>query len=165
MLHHRESRLIVQSAGHRRATWKALSVWSILAGALLLEAPHAHADAPEGRYTVQAGGVRDTKTHLLWQQPVSTSVYAFSATANYCASVGTGWRVPTMKELLTLVDRGRSSPAIDTRYFPDSNHEYWSSSSLARDPTGQGWAINFGGGSSSPYPKNQEFRVRCVMTL
>jgi hypothetical protein len=151
---------------NRAPTWasKAVSVCSILAGAALLEAPHAHADAPQGRYVEEANGVRDTKTYLLWQKSASTSASSFTGAANYCAMRGTGWRVPTMKELLTLVDRGRYNPATDTRYFPDPAYEYWSSSSLARDTT-QGWSIELGGGSSSPNPKNLQFRVRCVMDL
>lgn len=38
------------------------------------------------------------------------------------------WRLPTNSELLSLVNRNNTSPAIDTRYFPRSGGGYWSSS-------------------------------------
>ena len=39
------------------------------------------------------------------------------------------WRIPHIKELSTLVDRGKSTgPTIDTDYFPNTmSHYYWSS--------------------------------------
>ncbi|GHA03585.1 hypothetical protein GCM10008090_10890 [Arenicella chitinivorans] len=39
------------------------------------------------------------------------------------------WRIPHIKELSTLVDRGKSiGPTIDTDYFPNTmSHYYWSS--------------------------------------
>lgn len=39
------------------------------------------------------------------------------------------WRIPHIKELSTLVDRGKSiGPTIDTHYFPNTmSHYYWSS--------------------------------------
>jgi hypothetical protein len=141
----------------------ALAAWAILAGAVLLALQHARADAPAGHYVVEANGVRDTKTGLLWQEPLSTSTYPFNATANYCASLGIGWRVPTVKELLTLVDRGRYNPAIDTRYFPGPAHNVWSSSLLARNPSEtEAWVVAFDSGSSSYSNTNVDFRVRCV---
>ncbi len=45
---------------------------------------------------------------------------------SYCGS--SAWRLPTVDELLTLVDHSRTNPAIDTKYFPyTSNGNYWTS--------------------------------------
>lgn len=42
------------------------------------------------------------------------------------AALGEGWRLPTVKELFALVDRGRHNPAIDTEKFPDTKSDwYW----------------------------------------
>jgi len=39
----------------------------------------------------------------------------------------TDWRVPTIKELKTLVDRSKESPSINTTYFPNTiSNVYWS---------------------------------------
>jgi hypothetical protein len=63
--------------------------------------------APPGRYVIPGDGtVYDTKTKLTWQQatlPVQTQSVAIAE----CPSVGlpgSGWRLPTIKELHTLMD-------------------------------------------------------------
>lgn len=44
----------------------------------------------------------------------------------------TDWRVPTIKELKTLVDRSNYSPSINTTYFPSTiSNVYWSSTTRA----------------------------------
>ena len=71
--------------------------------ALMLYAAGGRADAPAGRFAKSTGIVTDTKTGLTWQQPASSATYTSDAAYTYCAGLGTGWRVPTAKELLTLV--------------------------------------------------------------
>lgn len=44
------------------------------------------------------------------------------------ASLGEGWRMPTRKELESLVDTSRYNPAIDTEKYPDTKSDwYWTS--------------------------------------
>lgn len=56
------------------------------------------------------------------------------------------WRLPTMKELSSLVDRGRYFPSIDTTLFPgtETAFVYWSSSTSLS--TGGPWHVEFGMG-------------------
>ena len=73
------------------------------------------------------------------------------------------WRLPTVKELTALVDRGRTSyPYIHTGYFPfTQSYYYWSSSSYAASP-GSTWNVNFVSGSIN-YPSNgSSLYVRAV---
>jgi len=51
--------------------------------------------------------------------------------ANSCGA--SNWRMPTISELLSIMNSSQFNPAIDTRYFPNtlSNVNYWTSSSLA----------------------------------
>lgn len=63
--------------------------------------------------------MRDTKTGLEWQRRVETASMGI-APATYCEQLtisGGGWRAPTLKELLTLVDPTRFDPAIDPQAF------------------------------------------------
>ena len=75
------------------------------------------------------------------------------------------WRLPTRQELLTLVDSGRSDPAIDTDYFQhiqSGTHDfYWSSDSVARSPAGA-HQVAFRLGSTEIFTKGQPERVMLV---
>lgn len=50
------------------------------------------------------------------------------------AAMGEGWRLPTVDELQTILDRSRHSPAADTERFPDTQSEpYWTSTPCSWD--------------------------------
>jgi hypothetical protein len=128
----------------------------------------ADASAPAGRYTTASGTVYDTKTKLTWQQDAPSTTYTWGDAKTYCAGVGaslpgTGWRLPTIKELLTIVDDSRSNPSIDPTAFPATPANYfWSSSPWADSPS-YAWNVHFNYG----YPGYQAavsnmFHVRCV---
>jgi len=73
------------------------------------------------------------------------------------------WRLPTIKELTSLLNRGQYDPSIDTRYFPNSSESlyYWSSSTYA-NPTYHAWCVNFYNGSDYYYYKSVRYSVRAV---
>ena len=58
------------------------------------------------------------------------------------------WRMPTLKELESIVNYGRSNPAIDTGYFPNAVSSYVWSGSLYADYSGFAWYVYFYLGSS-----------------
>ena len=72
------------------------------------------------------------------------------------------WRLPDLHELHSLVDYGRTTPAIDVNVFPATEYRwFWSSASLALN-SHMARSVNFenglvGGGSKSTWD-----RVRCV---
>jgi hypothetical protein len=140
----------------------------------------AHADAPPGQYDNfdQADTViTDAKTGLHWQRQVTTST-DFNGAVAYCSaiSVGTytnGWRLPSYKELLTLVDESphveyttgvATSIAIDGNAFPETpislNGAYWSSSVT---PLANVLGVQFTGGNGVQLSTvGQTAWVRCV---
>ena len=142
----------------------------------------ADANAPSGRYTASGGTVYDTKTKLTWQQtsPSTTYAVAMDAAAAYCASLstalgGSGWRVPTVKELLTIVDYSQlasgmplmpPAEAIDPVFqFQGTGVPpiyYWSSTASAQFPLTAGWTVNFLMGTLSTTTTNSGYGVRCV---
>ncbi|MBN2575724.1 MAG: DUF1566 domain-containing protein [Deltaproteobacteria bacterium] len=134
---------------------------SVLAGLTLL----ARADAPAGRYTIANGTVYDTRTKLTWQQAVPSTTYTWANAKTYCAGLplpGTGWRLPTAKELQTIVDESRSAPSIDTTAFPSTPSTwFWSSSPLAGSSL-YAWYVDFFSGFTSVYDLSIAYRVRCV---
>jgi hypothetical protein len=145
-----------------------------IAAVVLLTVAPGHANAPAGRYTIPVtGAVYDPKTKLTWQQPFAPDMYTWgSATAlgtaqNYCATlatpIGTGWRLPTVGELGTLVDYSQAAGAaalIDPTFFPETPLEpFWSSTPNAAD-TSSPWSVDFGGGQTLAW--SGSILVRCV---
>ena len=129
--------------------------------------------APPGRYVVPGDGtVYDTKTKLTWQQatgPVQTQSVAIAA----CRSVGlpgSGWRLPTIKELHTLIDFSAATPPyIDQTAFPGTptanQSAYWSSSLQVGNPAGSlamGWTVYFSNPVTMFNETNVSAYVRCV---
>ena len=57
----------------------------------------------------------------------------------------TDWRVPTFEELSTIVNLGKSNPAIDTNYFPNTVGLFWSSSPRSLY-SNRAWGIHFNDG-------------------
>ncbi len=105
-----------------------------------------HTDMLEERYRMVNGTVYDTKMKLTWQQTISPYSFAWSEAQNYCSNLnleGDGWRVPSMKELQTIVDETRSKPAIDVNTFPDTPPEaFWTSTAMAGPPS-RFWFVGF----------------------
>ncbi len=64
------------------------------------------------------------------------------------------WRLPTRKELRSIVHYGRPPPAIDISYFPNVNGgRYWSSSPYAPNSIGA-WVVDFNNGKSFVFTKS-----------
>jgi hypothetical protein len=126
----------------------------------------AHGDAPKGRYLISGvGTVKDRLTGLTWQQSVAASSFPWSEANTYCQGLnlaGTGWRLPALKELLTLADVKRNSPAIDSVAFRGTPSEsFWSASPMPGSTTAS-FTVNFDDGSSVQADRSTALRVRCV---
>ena len=78
------------------------------------------------------------------------------------AELGEGWRLPTIDELLSIVDRTRHDPAIDTTRFPDTKSDcYWTSTPCAWD-TSAVWIVSFYNGYVGSSRRNAGACVRAV---
>lgn len=121
----------------------------ILAGAAALLAGSGQAASSE-RFRPDGTVVYDANTGLSWEQYPSTTAMTLSAANAYCQELGASFRLPTMKELQTVVDRSRISPAVDTSVFEtvQPGVYYWTSSTLAGDPSSS-WFVEFGMGVST----------------
>jgi hypothetical protein len=137
---------------------------ALVIGALGI-APEAPADAPAGRYTIASGVVTDNFTKLHWQQAVGSTGMTWSEATSYCQSLnwnGTGWRLPSMKELQTIVDKTKHGPAIDTTAFPSTpSSGFWSSSPVAGNYD-DAWYVNFNVGVTDYSVVDFNNAVRCV---
>jgi hypothetical protein len=111
-----------------------------------------------GGYTDNGDGtVTDTSTGLTWQK-ASSSGKTWEKALAYCEGLSLGgytdWRLPTVKELQSLADYSRYSPAINTTYFPDTAASwYWSSTTIVYNTRGA-WDVDFGFGHVYPNDKD-----------
>ena len=144
------------------ARWGGLA----LACLALMFAAISRANAPAGRFTVASGIATDHQTGLDWQQADDGKLYTFTAAKPHCAAIGAAWRVPSMKELQTIIDESRANPAIDTSVFTSISTAstldtcYQTSSPLAGSALG--WLVCFDEGRATYDSLTNAYRVLCV---
>lgn len=84
----------------------------------------------------------------------------------YCQSLNlgglTGWRLPSVKELQSLVDFGAWDPAIDTTAFPGTPAVYFRTSTLHATNASTAWVVQFRTGGTLAIPSANQYLVRCV---
>lgn len=129
------------------------------------------------KYTDNGNGtVMDKTTGLLWQEGENATRYnwyqasgTYDATynlssQNVCGSLsleGGGWRLPTLAELQTLVDKN-FNPKLNTIFFPEAYaYYYWSATSYSSNPN-DAWGVDFKNGVTSSNGRPYTYYVRCV---
>ena len=110
-----------------------------------------------------AGGTTETArcSDSLNGQGCSSGNYVAAVNAlNLCGV--SDWRMPTQRELLTLVHAGAINPTIDTGYFPNTADDaYWAANSYGRIPA-MAWGVHFGYGAANADYKTRFYRLRLV---
>jgi len=124
-------------------------------------------DWPFGNWVINGDAtVIDTGTGLTWQQQGPDSQMNWKEALAYCENLSLAghddWRLPTVRELASLLDLNRYSPASDTDTFPDMKSGcYWSSSSFA-DVPGDAWYVSFNHGGDYHSTKSSDCYVRAM---
>lgn len=132
---------------------------------LLLIATRVRADESACHYSIVDATITDLKTKLTWQRDLDAAMYTSDEAAPYCMNLGLaggGWRLPTIKELQTLVDESTVAPAIDTSVFPNTPSSRFWSSTLYAGGAGLVWIVNFSNGSADTAAVSDMNHVRCV---
>jgi uncharacterized protein DUF1566 len=109
----------------------------------------------EGRFKDNGDGtVSDTCTGLMWQKDNAPSSYTWQDALKYCEALRLGghldWRLPNLRELQSIVDYGRTNPAIDP-LFGAVPAWYWSSTTFPDPPNTVAWGIGFTSGFLDGY--------------
>jgi hypothetical protein len=111
--------------------------------------------------------VRDNVNGLIWQKETAPGTYTFEQALSYCDSLTLGgyadWRLPTVKELSSIVNSDTYNPSINTFYFPNTvSANYWSSTTYADYPN-YAWYVNFYSGYVyGTHGKSYSYYVRAV---
>lgn len=112
--------------------------------------------------------VTDTNHNLVWQdeESIADQFMTHDQAIAYCSELSlldrSGWRVPTVVELRSVVDRNRTNPAINQTFEKSVNGFFWSST-LYQPDTSKVWSILFTDGNDYQQPKNDKAYVRCVI--
>jgi len=104
-----------------------------------------------------------------WYKASGTYDWFYNSTSDdVCGGLSTGgysdWRLPTKKELITIVDYSipYSGPTINTAYFPNSVEWYYWSSTTDVYYFGYAWDVTFTTGYVTSGGKGNDAYVRCV---
>jgi Protein of unknown function (DUF1566) len=105
------------------------------------------------RFAVDGDTVLDRRTGLQWSRDnVPGLRMNWNSAQEACKALKLGghsdWRLPTIRELLTIVDYERHEPAIDTDAFKCESTYYWTSTPVASSPGGYAWDVFFGSGGT-----------------
>ncbi len=121
--------------------------------------------APLGKHTIpsynlDALTVRDPRTALVWERDPPDDATSFGASTTRCAALtlrGKTARVPTVKELLTIVDEEDISP-LTPAPFGEHYGDLWSTT----ETTGYRWYLRLADGTAQNTTSSSVNRVRCV---
>ncbi len=110
------------------------------------------------RYTeAVTGEVTDNYTKLVWQKTNAATLSNYSGAPGKCP---TPWRLPTIKELFTLLDPTASAaPYVDQGMFPSTKDLYWSQTTQAN---GNKFVVDFFSGKIAGNSLTNAVAVRCV---
>ncbi len=114
------------------------------------------------RFEINGTEILDRKTGLIWQRAIEknlTHEEALEHAEQVALETGLNWRVPTIDELSSLLDRTRSFPASG---FPDMPSEtFWSSLPYVGG-IDLAWVVYFSYGFVSSSSCNYGYAVRLV---
>ncbi len=109
-------------------------------------------------FTDNGDTITDNDTGLIWMKATAPDSMTWEDALSYCDTLTlageSDWRLPTVKELQSIVDYESYNPTIDVVYFPDTEPVwYWSSTSYFGH-TDHAWAVYFYYGYVEGQPKS-----------
>lgn len=123
-------------------------------------------EAPAPRFETTADVVVDHGAGVVWQRASFPAPMAWTDALAACEDLALDdhddWRLPTLKELQTIVDERELEPSIDPAAFPDTPPEWFWSSTPVEWPPDQAWATSYTDGYASIHDCDELQRVRCV---
>ena len=106
----------------------------------------------------------DPETNLEWQSE-SPGRMTWRTAQSYARSLSIAgnddWRLPTARELETLLDRTKYRPAVREEVPFRDKLSYWSSTTFGPNKN-NAWIVMFDGAYVLSYYKTNEYHVRCV---
>lgn len=147
---------------------RAPNFYAAVIGIFLSMVAPAQANCPSGsgRFTANEGEVADKITGLIWRRCSAGQIWSMGECVGSAkwytheqalayARDQIGWRLPNVKELSSLVDRGCINPAIDSTIFPGTVFNLYRTSSSAMGGRTT-WSVDFAIGYVDGYRVRSE---------
>lgn len=165
---------------------KTFRLFNFIFYVLIVGSVHATCPSAPGRFVpivASPAEVIDNTTQLVWARCSAGQIWSGSTCTNtatamtpeaaltYAASQS-GWRLPNVKELASLADKGCVNPTIDASVFPGTvsyvtvypaylTSLYWTSSPVVKSPH-LVWGVDFSTGALNKSSRYATFYVRLV---
>ncbi|MEA3490681.1 MAG: DUF1566 domain-containing protein [Campylobacterota bacterium] len=116
------------------------------------------------------GAVVDERNGIYWQDDISSqkSSEDWDDAVLYCDKLVLSgmdhWRLPTFKELFSIVDYSRANPSINPIFSYVDSGTYWTSTNFA-PTTSRAWTVDFRTGETYYNYKTTNHTVRCVKDM
>lgn len=122
---------------------------------------------PNSAYTIGTTTVTDNVTGLVWQRTDDNTLRTWGEAWDYCTDntpglPGSGWRLPSRTELMSIVYYGTYNEAINSVAFPGTNSLYYWSASTYAVSSDNAWIVYFYNGNVNNNNKSNNNNVRCV---
>ena len=115
------------------------------------------------RYEQPNDSVFDRNTLLTWQRTLLDQELVWESAKEYCESLKNGWRLPSTKELQTIVDETQRQPALDTALFPNTpTGLFWTSTPVNKSGLTNYIFVDVRDGTTEEASKDDAHWVRCV---
>ncbi len=151
-------------------TFRRELILASVAALMVVASAFAQHDA---RFVISPNGseVTDSRTGLTWRRCSEGQSWTGSACAGSAsrfsheqalarAKSQSGWRLPNVKELTSIVDRTRTSQSIDLMVFPATpNSWFWTATPVDGEFASH---VNFNGGYSQTNPRRELYYMRLV---
>ena len=114
------------------------------------------------------GTITDNVTGLMWQKSPLATTYTWEQSLLYAenltASSYTDWRLPTIKELVSINSELTNAPSANTTFFPTIiSSRYWSSTSQFAPGSTAAWFNDFQNYGITSYElKTSSYPIICV---
>jgi hypothetical protein len=124
-----------------------------------------------GRFVLQSGNVTvlDKVSGLVWQRTAAAGTHTYAAADSACSNnsaglSGSGWRLPTIRELRTLTQHFRSTaPQMNTAVFQDADSSMFWSSTVRPNVPAYNWVAKAAGLQFvNMDDRTNALRYRCV---
>ena len=159
-----------------------LTLLPVIVSAQTCQTASIPATTPTNRFTVNNNGtVSDTQTGLMWKtcsegqngtdcSGGSAATYTWKLALQQAQTINNGggfagysdWRVPNVKELVSITEKQCTEPAINLTVFPNTPSVWFWSSSPGAYGSDVAWHVSFSYGYSSYNSKDGGYSVRLV---